>query len=170
MAKNFVEISALHLVLSHRKYLAVFLVVGVLLFFGYGYLLSSSSMNLAEPKVAMGLNIYSLIATALISILLSLSIVMSAFSFSRRGTPTGKLSIGAAIAAIIPSSLCCTALIPSVLAVLGVSTSTILSTTGALQGPFATYETPLIVASIALLSFSVVMASRSIVKCCAVKK
>ncbi len=170
MAEAFAEISALRLVLSRRKYLAAFLMISALFFFAYGNLLSSSSINLSGPKVAMGLNIYSLVASASISILFALSVAMSVFAFTRNSAPAGRLGLGAAITAVIPSSLCCTTLIPSILAALGASTSTIISASGTLQGPFATYETPLIAISIALLFLSVTLTSRSIASCCMVRK
>ena len=170
MANAWSAIRALRLVLEQRKYLVTFLIIGVLFFIGYGYLLLPSSINLAGPKIAIGLNAYSLIVAASMGILFALSVVMSAFAFKRNGASTGKLGIGAVVAAIIPGSLCCTTLIPSMLAVLGASTSTIINTTGALQGPFAAYETPLIVISIGFLLLSVILTSRSIAKCCVVKK
>ena len=162
--------NALRLVLSNGAYLAAFLLMAVLFFIAYGYLISSSSINIAQPKLALGLNIYSLAASAIISTLFSLAIVVNVFAFARNAASSGKLGLGAAIAAIVPSSLCCSTLIPSLLAVLGSSTSTIISTSGALQGPFATYETPLIAVSAVLLVLGIFLTSRNIAKCCIVRK
>ncbi len=162
--------NALRIVLSHGAYLAAFLIMAVLFFIAYGYLISSSSINIAQPKLALGLNIYAIVASAIISILFSLAIVVNAFAFVRNAASSGKLGIGAAIAAVVPSSLCCSTLIPSLLAVLGSSTSTIIGTSGALQGPFATYETPLIAASAGLLILGIFLTSRNIAKCCIVRK
>lgn len=162
--------NALRLVLSNGAYLAAFLLMAVLFFIAYGYLISSSSINIAQPKLALGLNIYSLAASAIISTLFSLAIVVNVFAFARNAASSGKLGLGAAIAAIVPSSLCCSTLIPSLLAVLGSSTSTIISTSGTLQGPFATYETPLIAVSAVLLVLGIFLTSRNIAKCCIVRK
>ena len=156
--------------LGNRKYLAATLIVGIVFFIGYGYLLSSSSINLAGPKIAMGLNIYSLVVSALISVLFALSAAMNAFLFARNRASAGKLGFAAVIAAIIPGNLCCTAFIPSLMAVFGASTYTVISTSGTLQGTFATYETPLMIVSMALLALSIIFASRNIAKCCVVRK
>ncbi len=170
MRKGGGAVGAIHRVLSSKNYLAAFFVIAVLSFLGYSYLLSSSSLNLSIPKVAFGLNIYSLIVSALISVLLALSIVMNAFAFLNGTKPNVKAGFGAVIVAIIPGSLCCTSVVPAILAAFGASTTTIINVTGALQGPFATYETLFIAASMGLLLISILLVSRNITRCCAVKK
>lgn len=67
-------------------------------------------------------------------------------------TPQSALSFGGAITALLPSSLCCTTLIPSALAALGASAPAVLRLTGRFQGFFATYSAEFIgVAVIAVL-------------------
>jgi hypothetical protein len=169
MARGGWVIGATRLVFSSKAYFAAFIVIVVLSFLGYSYLLSTSSLNIATPKIALGLNAYSLVVSASISVLLSLSLVVNAFAFANRAAPSGKAGLGAVLA-IIPSSLCCTAVIPTILAAFGASTSTIIGITGKLQGPFATYETLFIAASIGILLLSFLFVSRNIAKCCTVNK
>ncbi len=163
-------ISAIRLVLDSKIYLIAFLVIASLSFLGYSYLLSSSSLNLPHPKIILGLNIYSLITAAVISILLALSLIMNAFAFANRVSLSEKISLGAIIMAILPSSLCCTPVIPALLATFGASTTTIIGATGMLQGPFATYEVLFIIASLILFLLSIFLVSININKCCIVKK
>ncbi len=170
MTKGTGAISAIRIVLSSKTYFVAVFVIALLSFLGYSYLLSTSSLNLALPKIVLGLNIYSLIVSVLVGVLLALSLVMNAFAFSKGAAPSGKTGFGAVIAAIIPSGLCCTSVIPAVLAAFGASTGTIIGVTGELQGPFATYEILFIALSIGLLLLSVLLVSRSITKCCTAKK
>ncbi|MCL5419950.1 MAG: hypothetical protein M1354_03695 [Candidatus Marsarchaeota archaeon] len=170
MAKVNGAISAIRRVFNSKAYSVAFLLIVILSFLGYSYLLSSSSLNLPLPKIAFGLNIYSLIVSISISLLLALSLVMNTFAFVNGAALSGRVSLGAIIAAIIPSGLCCTSVIPAILTAFGASTATVIGVTGKLQGPFATYETLFITLSIGLLLLSVLLASRNIAKCCTVKK
>ena len=163
-------INAIRLVLGSKTYLFAFLLITVLSFFGYSFLISSSSLNLSQPKIAIGLNMYSLTASALISVLLGLSLAANAYAFSNNTSMSGETGLGAILAALLPSSLCCTSVIPAILAAFGASTSTIIGVAGTIQGPFATYEPLFIVSSIILLAFSVFLVTRNIEKCCKVKK
>ncbi len=170
MNKGFGVINAVRFVLNSRAYFIAFLVIAIISFLGYSYLLSDSSLNLTLPKIAFGLNIYSLIVSLAISVLLGLSLTMNAFAFVNGASLSGKTGFGAVIAAIIPGGLCCTSVIPSVLAAFGASTTTIIDVTGKFQGPFATYETLLIAFSIGILFLGILLVSRNIVRCCMVKR
>ena len=170
MAKGNGAISAIRLVFDSKAYSVAFLLIATLSFLGYSYLLSSSSLNLTLPKIAFGLNVYSLIVSISVSVLLALSLVMNAFAFVNGAALSGKAGLGAVIAAIIPGGLCCTSVVPAILAAFGASTTTVIGITGGLQGPFATYETLFITISIGLLLLSVLLVSRNIAKCCTVKK
>ncbi|MEM0147181.1 MAG: hypothetical protein QXF85_01860, partial [Candidatus Micrarchaeaceae archaeon] len=140
MRRYNIRSSAIYAVLSNKSYLAAFIAIFFLSLAAYSYLLSGSSVNLAMPKIILGLNAYALAASISISVLLSLSIVMDIFAFEKGAASEAKLGIGAVVAAIIPGSLCCTSVIPAILAAAGASTTTIIGAAGALQGPFAAYE------------------------------
>ena len=163
-------INAIRLVLGSKTYLFAFLAITILSFLGYSFLISSSSLNLLQPKIILGLNICSLTVSVLVSVLLGLSLAANAYAFTNRASTSSKTGFGAVISAILPSSLCCTSFIPAILAAFGASTSTIIGITGTIQGPFATYEILFIISSIILLVFSVFLVTRNIEKCCKVKK
>ncbi len=162
--------NGIRMVLGRRAYLAAFAFLAILFFFAYSYLLRGSSLNLAAPHLALGLGLYAISFAAIIGVLLSLSIVINAFAFSNSVKMSTKSGLGAAIAIAIPGALCCTSVIPALLAAIGASTSTIIGVTGKLQGPFATYEIPIILASAALLVISVLMEAMKVGRCCMVKK
>ncbi len=168
MRTTSMQFDAVSAVLRDRAYLSAFVALFIISLAAYSYLLSSSSLNLAMPRIAFGLNAYALSVSILISALLSLSLVTNTFAFLNGARSRTKLGAGSIIAGIIPMTLCCTSIIPSLLALLGASTATIIGTTGALQGPFATYETLFIIVSIALLALSVFLNTRSIARCCRV--
>ncbi|MGC8478573.1 MAG: hypothetical protein ACP5NE_01440 [Candidatus Micrarchaeia archaeon] len=163
-------VQSLCIVFSSKAYLIAFILLSIALFIAYSYMLLSSSLNISFPKIIFGLNLPSLIASLLIGVLLSLSLSMNAYALSNKARQTSKMGLGAAIIAILPSSLCCTTVIPALLAAFGASTSTIFGVAGIIQGPFATYGALFIAASIVLLLLSILLVSRSLVKCCMVKR
>ncbi len=58
----------------------------------------------------------------------------------------------AAVVSLLPSFLCCTPLVPSFLAFVGLSGASLYSTTGGVQHFFATEQTPLLLASLLLIA------------------
>ena len=169
MWKENQTINAIRLVLGSKKYFVAFLAIAAVAFIAYSYLLFGSSIDLAFPKI-FGLSIYLLFVSLVIGVMLSLTMVMNAFSFANGAAKGGKTGLGAALIALIPGSLCCSPVIPALLAVFGASTATIIRVTGTIQGPFAAYETEFIVVSIVLLFFSVYLVSKDIVRCNGMKK
>ncbi len=166
MHKSSGEIGTILSVLKIRRYLLAFIAVSLISLAIYSYLLAGSTLNLGTPKIALGLDAYALAASLSISLLLSLSIVLSTFSALNGAAAGAKVGLSAIVASIAPVSLCCTPVIPTMLAAFGASTTTIIGATGALQGPFATYEPLFIAVSIVLLLLSVFLASRRIARCC----
>ncbi len=75
--------------------------------------------------------------------------------------PQGALSFSGAVAALLPSSLCCTTLIPSALAALGASAPAVLHLTGRFQGFFATYSAEIIGAAVIAVLGSLWLAVRT---------
>jgi len=174
MVNMFKTIEGINIVLSNKKYVATFAVMTIAAFIAYSILLESSSLNLSAQKIAFGLDTYALIASTALGLMLSLSIVLNIFAFSRSNIRhVDKASIGAVITSIAPLTLCCSTIIPSILAVAGIGASTIISTTGAIQGPLAEYEPLLIGISFVLLALSVYITSTKIAKnseCCVIKR
>ncbi|MCL4373402.1 MAG: hypothetical protein M1360_00405 [Candidatus Marsarchaeota archaeon] len=161
------------LALSNRKYMAVFVALSVLLTAAYGFLLANSSLNLYAPKILFGLNAYSISASIAMGILLSLSIVLSAFVIMNGAEKSSRLEVTSLAVSVLPVTLCCTTVVPSVLAFLGLGASTIIGVTGTIQGPLAVYEPLFIAVSLSMLVLSIYLNSGSISKinrCCVVEK
>lgn len=75
---------------------------------------------------------------------------MRRIAAGRTGTLTGVALVGS----LLPSFLCCTPIIPTLLAFIGLSTVSVYGTTGTLQHFFATHQTQFFLASLALLALS----------------
>ncbi len=98
---------------------------------------------------------------------LTLSLNIYAFRASIRGRGAG-LSLGAMVASLLPTSVCCTSLVPSLLAVLGASTPQIFGLTGRIQGFFATYETAFLGGALLLVLVSLRLAAKNTLRFCTI--
>ncbi|MCL5089761.1 MAG: hypothetical protein M1382_01150 [Candidatus Marsarchaeota archaeon] len=165
-----IVMGALSRVFSKRRYFIAFVVMSLALFALYAELFQASAINLALPHIAIGMNAAAFLVVVILSILLSMSITMNAFAVFNKSGNNLKLNLGSAAASILPSALCCTTAIPSILASFGASSFAIFNTAGSIQGPLATYEIPLIFISIVLLLLSIALTSRSIGSCCTADK
>lgn len=106
---------------------------------------------------------FAIALAALLSLVLTLSIY--AFRASVRQLSSG-LTFGAMLSSLSPAAICCTPLVPSLLALAGASTPQIFGLTGRIQGFFATYELPILVFALVLLLFSLHLATKSILGSC----
>lgn len=97
----------------------------------------------------------------------ALAVAINVGALSRRSRSAEVVGVGGLLASILPGSLCCTSLIPSLLAALGASTPTILGTTGRLQSIFALHEGAFIAASIVAVALSIVLAAVNRTATCA---
>lgn len=96
---------------------------------------------------------------------MSLVIVLQIHSMRRiRSTQTSVIGGFAFIGSILPSFLCCTPIIPTLLAFIGLSTVSIYGTTGTLQHFFAVNQTAFLFGSALLLAISGWWSVRSISK------
>jgi hypothetical protein len=77
-----------------------------------------------------------------------------------------SFTLGGAIAALLPSSLCCTTLIPSALAALGASAPAIMHTSGRFQGFFARYSAEFIGFAVAAVLYSLWVAANNLAGGC----
>lgn len=75
---------------------------------------------------------------------------MRRIAAARSGTLTGVALVGS----LLPSFLCCTPVIPTLLAFIGLSTVSVYGTTGTLQHFFAVHQTDFFIASLVLLAGS----------------
>jgi len=106
---------------------------------------------------------FALILALLLSVVLTFNVYSARIALGRQGT---GLSVGAVLASLVPSSVCCTPLVPSVLAAIGASTPQIFSLTGRIQGSVARYEALFLVLSVLLLLTALRLAARSICGSC----
>ncbi len=96
----------------------------------------------------------------------ALAVTLNAGALARRSRAAGAVGIGGLLAAALPGSLCCTSVIPSLLAAFGASVPTILGTTGKIASIFARFESAFIAASLIGVALSVVLAARSCAASC----
>ncbi|GAC1421517.1 MAG: hypothetical protein NVSMB5_14770 [Candidatus Velthaea sp.] len=108
------------------------------------------------------------LAAAVLGYGFALAIAINLGAFANRSRSAEVAGLGGLLAAILPGSLCCTSLVPTILATLGASATTVLGTTGKIQSIFALYEGAFIAASIAGVVLSIVLAARNRVAACAI--
>jgi len=106
---------------------------------------------------------FSVALAGLLSLVLTLNIYAFRASSARQGR---SLSLGAVLSSLLPSSVCCTSLVPSLLAAFGASTPQIFGLTGRIQGIFAYYEPLFLAFSLILLLFALHLAVRNILRSC----
>jgi hypothetical protein len=87
---------------------------------------------------------------------LAMGLVLGIQVYAMRRIAAARAASGAAggvafVASLLPSFLCCTPIVPSVLAFVGVSGVGLYTTTGTLQHFFAVHQTEFLAASLALL-------------------
>ncbi len=107
--------------------------------------------------------VFSLVLAVLLSLVLTLNLYAFRTSLRRQGV---GLSATGVLASLVPSSLCCTSLVPSLLAAVGASTPQIFSVTGLIQGTIARYEVAFSGVALVLLLVSLHLAARNILSSC----
>jgi hypothetical protein len=105
------------------------------------------------------------IAAAIIGVGVPLSIALNIAAQRARAAQT-TLTFGGVIAALLPSSLCCTTLIPSALAAVGASAPAIMHVSGKFQGFFAQYAAAFIGFAVAAVLFSLWLAAANLAAGC----
>lgn len=105
------------------------------------------------------------LAAVLIGLGVPASIALNLAAQRARATQA-TLTFGGVIAALLPSSLCCTTLIPSALAALGASAPAIMHVSGRFQGFFARYAAVFIGFAVAAVLFSLWLAASNLVAGC----
>ncbi len=106
---------------------------------------------------------FSIALAALLSLALTLNIYAFRVSIRRR---SGSLSLAGVLSSFLPATICCTPVVPTLLAILGASTPQIFGLTGQIQGFFATYELLILAFALVLLFVSLRLATRSILGAC----
>ncbi len=106
---------------------------------------------------------FSLVLALVLSLVLTLNVYGFRTSLRRQGA---GLSAAGVLASLVPSSLCCTSLAPSLLAAVGASTPQIFSVTGLIQGTVARYEILFLVAALVLLLLALHLATSNVLSSC----
>ncbi|GAC1389542.1 MAG: hypothetical protein NVSMB31_05620 [Vulcanimicrobiaceae bacterium] len=97
----------------------------------------------------------------------TLAINITAFSMSASSNAAG---LGGFIASVLPGSLCCTSVVPSLLALAGASAPSIITSTGKIQSIFALHETTFLVLSVVGVITSVFLAARNAASRCVLRE
>jgi len=80
------------------------------------------------------------------------------------GMQSGPLGLLAAIVSVLPSLLCCSPILPTLVGFVGLSASARLSTTVTLQHFFATEENPMLLGALGLLALSALWSMRKLAR------
>jgi hypothetical protein len=146
--------AALREVLGTPGRIAGLLVVAAVVAFFYTLLLPFDYTQRFELANWDYLSAYLLIWAIVLG--LAMGLVLSIQVYAMRRIAAARAASGAAggvafVASLLPSFLCCTPIVPSVLAFVGVSGVGLYTTTGTLQHFFAVHQTEFLAASFALL-------------------
>lgn len=129
----------------------------ILLPFEFTQRFSLANWNYLDP--------YLIAWSVVLGVGMSLVITLQIYAMRHiRSTQTSALGGFAFIGSILPSFLCCTPIIPTLLAFIGLSTVSIYGTTGALQHFFAVNQTTFLSGSALLLAISGWWSIRSVAK------
>ncbi|MCL4396745.1 hypothetical protein M1494_00125 [Candidatus Parvarchaeota archaeon] len=151
-------------VITMKRYALMFSIMFTAVFILYFYLLESSATGIIDFGAY---HIYfDLLSAFVISFLISLVITMNVYSYKLKAKTSKKLTLSSVLGAILPSSLCCTSVIPSLLAVLGFSTSFIVGNTGKLQSIFSIYGPGFIAAGAVIAYFGLIQITKNINASC----
>jgi len=90
------------------------------------------------------------------------------FSAVKRSKASGAAGLGGLLTSVLPASLCCTSVVPSLLALAGASAPTIIGSTGKIQSIFALHENVFLGASLTAVLVAVVLAARNAASSCGV--
>ena len=105
------------------------------------------------------------LAAGILGFGVALSIALNLAAQRVRASQT-SLTVGGLVAALLPSSLCCTTLIPSALATLGASAPAVLHLSGRFQGFFAQFSPFFLAFAVATVVFSAWLAANNLVARC----
>ncbi|MCW1312687.1 MAG: hypothetical protein OH338_04650, partial [Candidatus Parvarchaeota archaeon] len=142
----------------------MFSIMFAAVFILYFYLLESSATGIID--FGSYYIYFDLLSSFVISFLISLVITMNVYSYKLKAKTSKKLTLSSIVGAILPSSLCCTSIIPSLLAVLGFSTSFIVGNTGKIQSIFSIYGPLFIAAGAAIAYFGLMQITKNINASC----
>jgi hypothetical protein len=159
------ERSALAAILASKAYSALFLVLAGSVSALYMFLLPSLPLGGPVPFAIRFLTPIQAAFSLIFGVLISLVATLNVYALRARAPSTKGLALGSVLASLV-NGLCCTPVIPSLIAMTGVSTSVLYEVSPRLQA-FFEFNYPYFYAlSAVLLLLSVHYLSRSISACC----
>lgn len=142
--------------LAQPRSLIVLLLTGAVVTFLYSLLLPFQYTQRLSPANWHYLNAelatFSAIFGLLMGVIVTLQVYATGEVAERR---RGRLSALAIIPGLLPTMLCCTPVVPTILALIGLSTAGIYGTSGLIQSFFAREETYFLLATLGLLGASI---------------
>lgn len=106
-----------------------------------------------------------------LALFFSVSITFLVYSFrSGLKIKTAPQNISGMILALLPGMLCCTPVIPSILAILGASTPFLFRFSGPIQGFLTTYSTYFLTLSLMVVIWAFYLSAKNLVAVCSPKR
>lgn len=157
---------AIRSVFSSKKYIALgvgsFAIFLLLYLFTLPATYTGGRIGLISLRL---LNVKLAVFSFVMAFLIALIIPFTVYSF-KRGTKVRKATTaGGFIGSILPPLLCCSPLIPSVVAMFGAVSPAVFGISGSIQGFIATNETTILLGATLLLLFAVVQTAKSTKQC-----
>jgi hypothetical protein len=98
---------------------------------------------------------------------LSLALTLNVYAFRVAATRRGEgVTLGAILSTLVAPSICCSPLVPTLLALFGASTPQIFGLTGRIQGFVSDYELHILTVALVLMIYAVHLAGRSVAGAC----
>ncbi len=154
--------SAFTTVFNEGSYLSQAEVLGVALIFAYMILLPSLVIGRVTFQALEFLTPVEFVFAILMGSLLSLVIVMNVFALRNVRTCRRRAGAISLLASILPNSLCCTTIIPSVIGLLAPSTTVLFTLSPAIQAFLVRYAVAFYVLSAVLLVYSLQLITRQV--------
>jgi len=158
------EHNTLRVVLGQKRYGVTFSLLSAALSVFYLFLLPSLPFGTIAFYLIRFITPLQIAFAFVFGILLALVITLNVYSFKIRASGTKGLAIGAFLPSLV-NSLCCTPIIPTLLALLGASTSVLFGYSPRLQAFFEFNYPYFYLLSALVLLFSVHYSSKNI-SCC----
>ena len=154
---------------AQKAYLVLFLSLSVSISVLYLFLLPSLPLGGLVPYAIRFITPVETAFAITFGVLLSLVATLNVYAFMTRASSVKGVTAGSVIASLV-NGLCCTPLIPSLIAMTGASTPVLYEISPRLQAFFEFNSQYFYALSVALLLVSVHYLSRSITACCDVEK
>lgn len=156
--------SATGLALRKRSYQALAAGLGAGLTLMYMVLLPSLLLGKITLQALRYITPVEMAFSVLMGSTLSLVVVMNIYALRRARACSRKVVALSIVTSIVPNSLCCTAIIPTVIGFLAVSTSVLFTVSPAIQAFLARYATGFYSLSLVSLLYSLRLISKDVAR------